>query len=284
MEHDIEQRLKDAFDEVHADDMLVEKTKAQVIAQMQRQPVAEAACKPKRRLVRRLVPLAACLLLACVFAFGGHQVYFTPAAAISVDVNPSIELGVNQFDRVISVDAYNSDGEQLASTLDVKNMGYEQAVEKILEDPVIERMMARGEDLTFSVASDDGARSSSMLSVLESCTSGYKNTSCHEVSSEEVDVAHECGLSFGKYCAFLEAQNYDSSLTVDDAQNMTMNELHDCIEGHGGAGAQHERAHHGGTSTKSQSASSSSQGRQGHDDDGRGRSGHEGGRHGSGHE
>ena len=30
----------------------------------------------------------------------------TPVSAVSIDVNPSIELGVNRFDRVVAVEGY----------------------------------------------------------------------------------------------------------------------------------------------------------------------------------
>ena len=46
----------------------------------------------------RLVPTLACCLLVLLAGWGGHHAYFTPSAIISIDVNPSLELGVNRFD------------------------------------------------------------------------------------------------------------------------------------------------------------------------------------------
>ena len=57
-------------------------------------------------------------MLLTVTLWGGTWLYFTPTMEISVDINPSIELGVNRFDRVISVDGYNEDGQALAQLLD----------------------------------------------------------------------------------------------------------------------------------------------------------------------
>ena len=45
---------------------------------------------------------------------GKRWLYFTPIAEISIDINPSIELRVNRFDQVISVDGLNGDGQALA--------------------------------------------------------------------------------------------------------------------------------------------------------------------------
>ena len=241
MTRDIEREIKEAFGNVRADEALKERTRDAVFAQMRAAqegnvasfPARQQARMPKRAFRRKVVAVAACLVVACLVAFGGRQVYLTPAAAISVDINPSIELGVNCFDRVISVDAYNEDGQQLVDSLKLQNMGYEQAVERIVDSSAVQTLLSANEDLSVSVASSDGARCDDMLSTLEGCTSRYENVSCHHVDEGEVEAAHHAGLSFGKYRAYLAAHEADESLTVEDAQDMTMRELHDCARGHG---------------------------------------------------
>ena len=49
-----------------------------------------------------------------------------------MDINPSIELSVNRFDRVIAVTGFNEDGQVLSRELDVKYKDYAQAVEQVL--------------------------------------------------------------------------------------------------------------------------------------------------------
>ena len=101
-----EQRMKAAFDTVHADEELKQRT---------RDYLARTIYKKKRRVhpaVRALPALAACLLLT--LCLGGGYLYFVPTAYISVDINPSLELRVNRFDRVVDVEAYNEDGQALA--------------------------------------------------------------------------------------------------------------------------------------------------------------------------
>mgnify|MGYP006964182038 CR=1 FL=1 len=56
---------------------------------------------------KRVLSVAACLLLLFL---GGRQFYFIPTVKISIDINPSMELGVNRFDRIVSVEGYNDDG------------------------------------------------------------------------------------------------------------------------------------------------------------------------------
>lgn len=66
--------------------------------------------------------MAACFVL-CV-ALGGYHLYFTPTSIISMDINPSIELEINRFDKVIGVDGYNEDGENLVESLHMLNENY----------------------------------------------------------------------------------------------------------------------------------------------------------------
>ena len=107
----------------------------------------KAAPKPKRRPVWQPA-LAFCALLVFLLGAGGW-VYLTPTAYLSVDVNPSLELGINRFGTVVRVDAYNADGETLAQSLQARFRGYEDVVEELLELDVVN---APGATLTLTVA------------------------------------------------------------------------------------------------------------------------------------
>ncbi len=67
----------------------------------------EAQRTKRKRCVFRQKPYAAlryamAVICVCIFAgAGGYSVYSRPVSYISIDVNPSIELAVNRFDRVV---------------------------------------------------------------------------------------------------------------------------------------------------------------------------------------
>ena len=65
-----------------------------------------------RSAVRRSLPLAACLAVVCL-AGAGYHLYFTPASYIYLDINPSVRLDLNCFERVIDVVPLNEDAETL---------------------------------------------------------------------------------------------------------------------------------------------------------------------------
>lgn len=86
-------------------------------------------------------------------------------------------------------------------------------------------------------ANDDGEKlaasldqSSKVLSDIQSCTRERKNTYCYSARSKDVESAHELGLSYGKYKAFLELQSLNPDITVSDIQNMTMREIKDLTD------------------------------------------------------
>ena len=217
--------IRQAFDEVHASRELKDRTRERLARRMRRGWPA-AGLRPVRR---GLAAAAACLVLLLAGA-GGSWLYFTPTAAISIDVNPSLELEINRFDRVIGVEGYNEDGRALADQLDVNHLNYEQAVEEILNSAVIAALLARDEVVTITVTGTDDRQCGRILSEVEMETAQSPNIHCHGARQEEVESAHDCGLSYGKYRAYLELQALDPDVTLEEVQEMTMRELWERIQ------------------------------------------------------
>ena len=67
-----------------------------------------------------------------MIGLGGYFSYFTEASVISVDINPSIELSVNIYGRVISATGINEDGEALLADVSVDHMDYAYAIVDML--------------------------------------------------------------------------------------------------------------------------------------------------------
>lgn len=211
--------FKELFGPIRAEEELKDRTKA-FLAEKTR---SYAADRQKRG---RPIYAAACACMLLVL-FGGRWLYFTPTAAISVDINPSIELSINRFDRVISVDGFNEDGRELSHALDIKNKHYAEAVEAILNDNRILSLLSGDEIMTITVIGSDGQQSAKLLSGVELCAAEQSNAYCYFAQPEEVAEAHETGLSCGKYRAFLELRLFDPDITPETVQGMTMREIWD---------------------------------------------------------
>lgn len=210
------EKLKETFDRIHADEELKNNTKTFLAQKTQQYK------KTYVKNFRSLVSAAACLLFLLL---GGRWLYFTPTATISIDINPSIELGINRFNRVISVDSYNDDGQILADSLKIKFTDYTSAIQQILDNKHIAALLSGDEVMTIVITGPDGNQSLKILSDVESRTEKQGNTYCYCAHSEEMEEAHEMGLSYGKYMVFLELQALDPSITPENIQDMTMREI-----------------------------------------------------------
>jgi len=93
--------------------------------------------------------LLLCLLVTSPFAVGRVLASGDPVAYVTVDINPSIEFGVNRWDRVVTARAFDADGEAVLSGLDWKG--------RILDD-VLSEVAAAAVDLGYlQPGGDDGA-------------------------------------------------------------------------------------------------------------------------------
>ena len=145
---DLDNRLKAAFDAVHAEETLKASAGAYVRARTEK--------RRRPALLRRLQPVAALACMLLVF-FGGYfcRMYLEPVSVISIDINPSLELGVNTFDHVVHVEAFNEDGRELADQLQLRFLNYEEAVDRIVNSETVSALLDREEELVIAVVGED---------------------------------------------------------------------------------------------------------------------------------
>ena len=214
----MDERVREAFGAVKAGDALKNRTKSYL--------AREIAKREKRRApaVRRLAPVFACLVVL-LLGFAGYQLAFVPVAAIRVEINPAVELGVNRFGRVVSSEGLNEDGEALAQEENVWFLPYEEALGRLMENSLVADCLARGDTLSIGVVSDDEDEAGALLAGVESCTAGRRGVACCAVDGEEAGHAAAAGLSLAKYGVYEQIRALDPSFTAEEAASLTMREL-----------------------------------------------------------
>lgn len=264
----LEQRMHEAFDQVHMPAGLAERTLARI--EMERQaesangtadnlPHAEAPSlsvvggKASRRTARRhrrtplIAALVSCLVLVAL-GVGGIAWAWQPYAYVAIDVNPSIELGINRFDRVASTRSYNDDGAELLEQAGIDGMAYEDAMDALEEH--LQDYLAAGAVVQMTVICDDETEATTLETVGTRCldASGTGQVHCSHASEEEHHAASSAGIGVGKYRVWQQLADAGVDITVDEAADMTMRELLDMadendvsISGH----ERHEAGHHG---------------------------------------
>lgn len=216
-------KIKDAFDQVHASEELKQHTLDSISQKTN-------GFQPRKIFYIRkyAVAMACCLLL--FLGAGGCYSYFTPVSAISIDINPSIELNINRFNRVINMKGYNKDGEKLADTINVRFLKYSDAIEKILSSEELKPYLLPEHLISVTVAGEDEAQNEKMLNNVESATAACgEKIHCDSSNPEEVQSAHELGMSVGKYKAYEKLKSLDPDVTSEEVQHLTMRQIYDRI-------------------------------------------------------
>lgn len=88
--------------------------------------------KKKSINVKRLFLVAASFLLL-VFLSSGIFLYNEPVSAVTIDINPSVELYVNRWNKIVKIVPLNDDGKNLVNELSIKNLDISNGIEKIYE-------------------------------------------------------------------------------------------------------------------------------------------------------
>lgn len=180
-------RLHKAFDAVRAEDELKTKTLAAIYRKTggyQSQPPRRS-----RRWTGLAVAMACVLLVLGLGAWG----YLTPVSTIYIDVNPSIELGVNRFDHVVSARGCNQDGEELLKGLSLRFLNYAEALDALLADRQVQGYLAEGKDLSIVVDCGDQQREEEMVAAAQACAKGHGQVHCHGRSHGETNAQQEPG-------------------------------------------------------------------------------------------
>lgn len=194
--------------------------------------VADDASIPAKKKIRVItslrakIALAACAVLIALGIGGGAYAYQTPIAYVGIDINPSIELGVNYFDRVVSAEGVNADGQDILSETNVVGMSYEEALASLNDSLANKGYLTADAAVAVTVMCDDDNRCSNLEETSQRCfSSAGQGVHCSRATSTEHHEAHESGLGMGKYLAWRSLVDAGVDISADDVAHMTMSEL-----------------------------------------------------------
>lgn len=238
-EQELERRLKQALDAAAPDDL------DGVLSRCAPREETVVPFRPKRQSHARAL-IAACLTLVLVGGTGGvfYQRANAVASVVSLDVNPSIELKVNQREKVLACTPLNEEAEAVLSDMgggaDLKGTKLEVAVNAVVGALVSSGYLdSLSSAIMISVEDQDQARAARLRqeltgtvdSVLQSQSSGAA------VLSQTVDAsagleqqAREYRISTGKANLVNQVLAQNGSLTFDALAQLTVEELSDLIQ------------------------------------------------------
>lgn len=252
----LRESLQTAMSPLKADTEMKNRTKAFIAAEFSKRVDG----KKQRRLpffnIKRAV--AAFALVFILLASGlFYGTYITKVAAISVDINPSIELGLNRYDKVISVDSFNEDGSALLSQLKLQHKNLSEALDMLLLEEQEQVQAAKNEAVVFTVAAE-GANAERLMQAVSRFRENYSaklNASGKEPlrmqaylgQFDSLSEAHQSNMSLGKFRAFQELRDCGLELSSEAVQDMSIPEIENMV-------AEHKRRQQAQQSGKGQNA------------------------------
>jgi hypothetical protein len=198
----MKERFRSGLDRIQADEAMI----SRAAARLRDEIPPHQLVRNKQPNVRALKKVAVAACLAVLFVTGGLA-YATPTAYLSVDINPSIELGINCFSRVVCAEGLNDDGQEILGGIDVGGMGVEQAVSLIVSAATDKGYLdeAGTSVVSLTVAADDQKKADQLTKEAEEGTETAlaENQTAAEVSQATIskarrDAAIKAGISPGK--------------------------------------------------------------------------------------
>ena len=231
-EQEIQQRLRTAMDHAAPDpwDRILASCEAQKGTVI---PMAEQK-KPRRRWAP-LAVAAALAVVCCAFGLTSWRGANAVASVVSLDVNPSIQLKINQNEKVLSADALNQDAEVILDGMDLKGTQLKVAVNAIvgslLQNGYLDRLSSA---ILISVEDDDALRAARLESdltaevgtALQNASAGAAILSQTLTNDTDLNtLAKNSGISVGKAAMIRDTQALNSQLDFDALAALSVEEL-----------------------------------------------------------
>lgn len=215
------EQMREAFDAVRT---------SEAYRQRMAQSVQERLAKRTRRhatgMLRYALAAACCFL---VLVLGSYGVYAAPVTTVSLDINPSLTLQLNRFDRVVGVLCHNAQAQTVIQQLRVKNLTCEDAVTSILQSDAMHVYLKEDAQVYFCVAASSDQVARRVQTKLELCAGNCHVQSSNDTATQkDVDEAAQAGMSVGRYCIYRRLVSSGVDVTQQDAASWSMKRLRAC--------------------------------------------------------
>lgn len=177
-----------------------------------------------------------------VLAWGGYYYYNSnkTASVVTIDINPSIELSLNENNKVLSALALNEDASILLSDLTLKGLSLEEATEILVNEAIetgyIDELSDDNDIIVTSYNDDDEITTDLNDSVIEDIDDLLDSrniaatVSYLHVTDEIKTAAEEYGISNGKMLLVEKALVLNPELDEKTLVDATIQGIHNQIK------------------------------------------------------
>lgn len=237
-------RFKSALDQIKAEDALISKTEVYLKDSLtkNRNYKINEFIKWGLSPLKKKLAIATCCLVVLLTLGGGSGVYGyyqTPVSYLSLDINPSVELGINVFGRVVKAEGYNNDGKNILNGINVKGSDVTTAVDTLVKSAVKNGYIAEDGSSVISLTSETDDKNTATNLEIEAetganealTTSGEKAEVLKDnVALARRDEARKLGITPGKLNLIEKLQKVDKAATVDQYKDATVKDIMKAIQ------------------------------------------------------
>ena len=202
--------------------------------------------KASNHIYRTALSTCAVLMMVLLVGVFSHKYYFAESAYIDIDVNPSIELTINRFNKVIDAYAYNEEGERILDEIEFRYKEYEVVVIELVEEMNREGYLKEDGLLSATLRTDSEASirlkrlEETVASILENPQRGLAHE-VYVIDSDTKRYSHEENLSPAKYLAIQELQKVAPEITIESCRNHSISEIRKETHDHETQKQRHEK-------------------------------------------
>lgn len=182
--------------------------------------------------------LSVAALLAFVFLSGliplGNQ--SAAAAYVSFDMNPSIEVGVNEEMEVVEIDAFNDEAQKIIKKYNLsvdKHLTFEEFADKLINAYEEEGYMKSDQSMLITTVSSEEGNKETEAALNNAVDSIVKKTvvkypvaiTVSETNTDTRSKAKHLGVSSGKYTAFQKANKAGKPIKEEKIKGASIQEL-----------------------------------------------------------
>lgn len=172
--------------------------------------------------IKKLVSVTASILIIVGIGIGVYA-WENPIQYINIDINPSVELSINCFQRIISINSFNEEGWQLVKSVSIKAQSYESGINKIISSAKDLGYIKGKGDVLISISSEDmRLNERTQATILEKI---IESVEVMTFDTEEYNNSVESGLSPGKSNIIEKVIESGTCLSKNELADVSVNEL-----------------------------------------------------------
>ncbi|MDI3481492.1 MAG: hypothetical protein PWQ97_1147 [Tepidanaerobacteraceae bacterium] len=173
---------------------------------------------------------AAVIALMLLLGMGGYAIadYFNPVTFVTMDINPSIELILNRYERVLRVDAFDDEGSILAKDAGAfKNMKLEEALGILVDRAESQNYLKESGTLMLTISSKQkrvpGELDGKLKEVIKSRSA--IQVIVENTSVEKHEEARRMKISQGKLLMYEKLKKVNPVISLEDVKKASISSI-----------------------------------------------------------